>query len=104
MRFVSPILAILVLVCMNGFAPAQDRLEPFIQTGHTQRITSVALSSDGKFVLTGSWDKTAILWQTASGKKLQTFQGTVEVTSVALSADGKLVVAAAGNGAAFLSY
>src|SRR5262250_452421 len=77
MRFGSPILSILVLVCMKGFAPAQDppRLEPLIQTGHTQRITSVALSADGKLVLTGSWDKTAILWQTASGKKLQTFQG-----------------------------
>jgi WD40 repeat protein len=87
MRFFSPILSIVILVCMKGFAPAQapPRLEPFIQTGHTQRITSVVLSADGKLALTGSWDKTAILWQTASGKKLQTFQGTVEVASVALT-------------------
>ena len=53
---------------------------------------SVALSGDGKHVLTGSGDKTAILWEAASGKKLQTFQGhTDSVKSVALSGDGKHV-------------
>ena len=35
---------------------------------------SVALSGDGKHVVTGSGE-TAILWEAASGKKLQTFQG-----------------------------
>src|SRR5215471_10029482 len=30
--------------------------------GHTDAVTSVALSRDGKHILTGSYDKTAILW------------------------------------------
>jgi WD40 repeat protein len=44
-------------------------------------------------VLTGSADKSAILWEAAGGKILQTFQGHHrEVTSVALSGDGKFVM------------
>ena len=51
----------------------------------------MALSSDGKQVLTGSYE-TAILWEAASGKKLQTFRGHTEgVRSVALASDGKHV-------------
>jgi hypothetical protein len=61
--------------------------------GHTHRVNSVALSGDGKRVLTGSKDKTARLWDVESGKTLQTFQGhTDRVTSTALSSDGKRVL------------
>ena len=54
----------------------------------------MALSRDGKHLVTGSSDRTAILWQVAGGKKLQTFQGghTREITNVALSGDGKNIV------------
>ena len=34
-------------------------------TGHTQEITTVAVSPDGQSVLTGSRDGTAIVWLTA---------------------------------------
>jgi hypothetical protein len=35
---------------------------------------SVAVSADGRKVVTGSHDMTAILWDAATGKKLKTFQ------------------------------
>jgi hypothetical protein len=63
-----------------------------ILKGHTARIASVALSADGKQVVTGSVDKTAILWDAATGKKLHTFEHAWPVLSVLLSADGKQVV------------
>lgn len=60
-------------------------------------------SGDGKHVVTGSFDMTAILWEAASGQKLQTFQGHTDlVTSVALSGDGKHVVTGSENTTAIL--
>ena len=35
---------------------------PRILSGHTGTISSVALTPDGQWALTGSWDKTARLW------------------------------------------
>ena len=53
-----------------------------------------SFSPDGKQVLTGAWDKTARLWDAASGKEIRTFQRkTLALESVAFSPDGKLVLA-----------
>jgi WD40 repeat protein len=60
-----------------------------LQTFRTNGTTSVAITSDGKYVLTGSGDHAAILWKADSGKKLQTFEGHLNVSSVALSDDAK---------------
>jgi WD40 repeat protein len=56
----------------------------------------VALSGDGKVVVTGSEDA-AILWDAASGKILQTLKHTEYVSWMALTDDAKLVVTASGN-------
>jgi WD40 repeat protein len=53
-------------------------------------VVAVALSADGRTALTGSYDKTARLWETASGKPTgPPLQHQGLVVSVALSADGK---------------
>ncbi|MCI0552262.1 MAG: TIR domain-containing protein [Anaerolineae bacterium] len=63
--------------------------------GHSDSVESVALSPDGKFVLTGSDDGTASLWDVATGKELIQFVGhTNQVKSVAFSSDGKYVLTA----------
>ena len=62
------------------------------------RIEMVALSADGRFILTDApafGDQTAILWEAASGTALQTFPGD----PVALSSDGKHVWTAHVNSA-----
>jgi WD40 repeat protein/tRNA A-37 threonylcarbamoyl transferase component Bud32 len=59
---------------------------------HEGWVVAVAVSADGKTALTGSWDNTARLWDTASGKPIGPplrHQGIGQVNAVALSADGK---------------
>jgi WD40 repeat protein/uncharacterized caspase-like protein len=74
-----------------------------LQTGHTDEVTSVAFSPDGKFVVTGSRDKTAILWETTTGHKLRAFGGYAHpVYSVAFSSDSKRVLASSSDGAAMM--
>jgi WD40 repeat protein len=66
-------------------------------------VFSVALSPDGRYLLTGSGgisdeeDNSAQLWDAATGQELKIFPGNAErVTSVAFSPDGKYVLI--GNG------
>jgi WD40 repeat protein len=68
--------------------------------GHRGRINEISISSDGKFVLSGSQDKTARLWDLKSGKELRKFQHAESVTSVSLSADGKLLLTGSEDGIA----
>jgi WD40 repeat protein len=95
MRFALLVLPGL-LGAVNGFAPAQER-----PPGHTSLVKSVALSHDGKLVLTGG-DTTAILWEAATGKALHTFQHPAPVHSVSLSASGKLVLTGSEDGVSIL--
>ena len=57
--------------------------------GHPDHVLSVAFSPDGTYVLTGSFDNTAKLWNTSTGRLLRTYVGHTEgVNSVAFSPDG----------------
>jgi len=74
--------------------PADIRLIP--QIGHSQSLRAAAFSPDGRFIITGSDDKTAKLWDPATGVEVRTFAGhTLAVRTVAFSPDGRLVAAAA---------
>jgi len=62
-------------------------------TGHSHFIQDLALSSDGQFALSGSWDGTLRLWDLNFGTTTRRFVGhTKDVLSVAFSADNRQIV------------
>ena len=88
---------------VSGPAKAQDPTIAKKFQGNGGGIFGVAVSGDGKFVVTGSFGKTAILWDVATGKKVRTFDGHTEATScVAMSGDGKYVVTGSRDKSAIL--
>ncbi|KAG2739212.1 WD40 repeat-like protein [Suillus brevipes Sb2] len=66
--------------------------------GHTQRITSISLSSNNRLLVSASWDKTARLWNLDTclpvGPPLH-HEGFLD--SAALSPDGKVLATACVN-------
>ena len=60
--------------------------------GHTDWVKSVSISSDGKFIASGSDDQTVKLWSVETGKMIKEFKGhTSHVDSVSISSDGKFI-------------
>ena len=60
--------------------------------GHTYPVTSVAFSPCGRFIASGSADKTVKVWDLETVQIFQTLEGhTLLVTSVAFSPDGRFI-------------
>src|ERR1700722_6074493 len=104
------IVALTSVSWFGGSASADDpKAEPdkrprlVAQLGHTGFVNCGIFSPDGKQLLTGSWDKTARLWDTQSGKELRTFMGHDDwVIAVAFSPDGKQVLTGSSDKSARL--
>lgn len=85
----------LVTTCLVGYAAVvcDTKTGGVISKckGHTSIVTKAAISADGTKVLTGSFDKTARLWDATTGKELRVLTAHTDIVQcVALSADGKL--------------
>jgi serine/threonine protein kinase len=70
---------------------SQEEWHSWVRTfeGHADSVLSVSICPDGRWVLSGSEDKTLRLWELATGQCVWTFEGhTSPVNSVSISPDG----------------
>ena len=76
----------------------EPRAELVLQTGHTGSVNALALSPDGRFLVSGSEDLTLKIWDTATGNVLRTLSGhDKSVLAAAISPDGKLLASGSAD-------
>ncbi|GCA84352.1 serine/threonine-protein kinase F [Microcystis aeruginosa NIES-2522] len=67
-------------------------------TGHSNVVWSVAYSPDGRYLASGSGDKTIKIWEVATGNELRTLTGHSRgVYSVVYSPDGRYLASGSGD-------
>src|SRR5438105_3002589 len=107
LRCLCAILVILGSVALSGLEAADEPLPPGIVAtlkGHTETVYTVSFSPDGRYVLTGSFDKSLKLWQAATGKEIKTFGGQAGhqnlVLAASFSPDGRLIASGSSDNTA----
>ena len=98
----------LLSVCLNPFKNSNKTVKPKkaaqrdsirILKGHGGNVSSVAITSDGKLIVSGSGDTSVRVWETSSGKCLSVLEGhTKFISGVAITSDGKLIVSGSEDG------
>jgi WD40 repeat protein len=88
----------LILVLFTYSAYAQN-IETVLQMGHYAKVNAVAYSPTGKFIATGSTDKTIKLWKSNDGKEIRTFIGAnSSIITVEFNKQESLLLSVGNNG------
>jgi NACHT domain- and WD repeat-containing protein len=84
-----------MLLRLNNCRPSYIPHPACLKTlqGHTDMVSTVAVTPDGHRVVSGSSDKTLRVWELATGTCLKTLEGHTDlVKAVAVTSDGHLAV------------
>lgn len=90
-----------LLACLGAsFAPQvpNEKPELILQTGHSEKIEAIAYSADGRYVATGSSDRTIKIWEAATGRELRALNGNTGLKALAYSPDGRTLASSGNDG------
>ena len=76
----------------------ESQVNAVLKDKHTAAIRGVAFSPDGAYVATASWDQTAVIWESSTGKVINVLQHEHEVNGASFSRDGRYLVTACLDG------
>jgi len=97
------LLFLIIFSFTNSFSQEKYPLEAVLQTGHSKYITCSAFSPDGKYIVTGGYDNSIILWNIENGREIRTFNGhTAKIRSVFFSSDGTKILSASADNKAIV--
>jgi WD40 repeat protein len=87
-----------VLIALAALSGLAQKPELVVQTGHVLPVNSVAFSSAGKTLASGSFDGTIKLWDVATGRELRTLAGhLILVEAVAFTPNGEILASGSGD-------
>lgn len=79
--------------------PLEHAALSYTLTGHSGKVSSVAISPDGQTLVSGCLDKTIKLWSLSTGKLIRTLnRHSGEISSVTLSPDGQFLATGSYDG------
>ncbi|MEH2125748.1 WD40 repeat domain-containing protein [Nostoc sp.] len=82
----------------TGIKSLKDAQPLHILMGHSHIVCSLAISADGKLLVSGSWDQTIKVWQLETGELLHTLKGHRDrVYAIALSPDGQIIASGSAD-------
>jgi len=92
-----------LVCCSKPAAVVPDSTpEVFPQLGHSNTVTAVRFSSDGRILASTGKDGTAKLWDVGAQRELRTLKRSDELDAVAFSPDDKLLAIGGRDGAVVL--
>jgi hypothetical protein len=96
------VLGVLVLLTMHFVVRSLYEVRRL--TGHQDAVTSVAVTPDGRYVVSGSWDSTVRVWELTTGKEVRRLTDDIYVVSLAVTPDGRYLVCGCEDGTVRVWY
>ena len=92
------IILILTLLFLFAHAKSQDITQNKIFKGHAYTVLCLDIDKTGKYLVSGSYDKSVILWDYNTGEQLGIFKGNKSaVWSVKISPDSRYIACGSWN-------
>lgn len=88
-----------ILIFSVALYSSGQQVRTIVQTGHYSAVTAVCYSPDGRFIATGSSDKTVKLWRRSDGKEIRSYSGNSSgIRSVSINSSVSSILAVGNNG------